>query len=221
MQDNGSDSSVQVIHHPLVQHHLAGLRSCDTPSAEFRRLVQRLAVLLAYQATEDLELESIEIETPMTTTHALSLNQRIGLVPILRAGLGMVDPILNLIPDAEVWHLGLYRDESTAKPVHYYSKLPKQHPVDVALILDPMLATGGSLLTAYNDLRAWGVAKIKMLALIAAPEGIAFLKENAPEAEIHVCAIDECLNDQKFIVPGLGDAGDRTFCTVPRDSNDS
>lgn len=208
---------IHVMNHPLVEHHLSSLRDVATSSAEFRRLIRRLAFLLAYQATQDLALTQSEIETPMRRTKAQVLEQRIGLVPILRAGLGMVDPVLELIPDAEVWHLGLYRDEETAKPVHYYSKLPDQHPVDLALVLDPMLATGGSLLTAYEDLRNWGVKRIKMLAIISAPEGIAFLEKNAPDAEIHVCAVDECLNANKFIVPGLGDAGDRTFRTTPNE----
>lgn len=203
---------LQVMDHPLVAHHLSQLRSKSTPSAEFRRLIQRLSVLLAYEATADLALTTQSVETPLETIEASCLQQRIGVVPILRAGLGMVDPILNLIPDAEVWHLGLYRDEETATPVHYYSKLPEQDPVDVALVLDPMLATGGSLLSAYEELKRWGVPKIMMLAIIAAPEGTQRLLDNT-DADILVCAQDRCLNDQKFILPGLGDAGDRTFKT--------
>lgn len=208
--------SAQVHHvrHPLVEHHLASLRNEVTSSAEFRRLIQRLSVLLAYEATQDMVLESIQVKTPLCETNAQVLAKRIGLIPILRAGLGMVDPILDLIPQAEVWHLGLYRDEATAKPVSYYDKLPPGRPVETALILDPMLATGGSLLSAYQKLKEWGVPTIKMLSIISAPEGIQFLEENAPDAKIYVCAIDECLNDDKFIVPGLGDAGDRTFNAV-------
>ena len=141
------------VDHPLVKHHLSRLRDKSTPPPEFRQLVQRLAVLLAYEATQDLELQPTEIETPLVRATGHRLAQRIGLVPILRAGLAMVDPILNLIPSAEVWHLGLYRDEETALPVEYYSKLPKTEPVDVALVVDPMLATGGSILAALADLQ--------------------------------------------------------------------
>lgn len=209
---------VTAVEHPLVKHHLARLRSRETPPAEFRALVQRLAVLLAYEATSDLRLEAVEVQTPLTKTAGQVLQQRIGVVPILRAGLGMVDPVLDLIPNAEVWHLGLYRDEATAQPVEYYSKLPAASPVDVALVLDPMLATGGSAASALAALQRWGVPTLKLLSLIAAPEGIAVLEAQFPEAQVYVCAVDEQLNDQKFIVPGLGDAGDRSFNTVPSDS---
>jgi uracil phosphoribosyltransferase len=206
------------VDHPLVHHHLARLRDNQTSPAEFRSLVQRLAVLLAYEATKDLQLIDTQVQTPLTEMTGQVLQQRIGLVPILRAGLGMVDPVLDLIPDAEVWHLGLYRDEQTAQPVEYYSKLPTASPVDVALVLDPMLATGGSAGSALAALQRWGVPTLKLLSLIAAPEGIAALKEQFPDAQVYVCAVDERLNDQKFIVPGLGDAGDRSFNTVPSDS---
>ncbi len=210
-------SFVTAVDHPLVKHHLARLRNHDTPPAEFRELVQRLAVLLAYEATQDLQLTDTQVQTPLTTTRGNVLQQRIGVVPILRAGLGMVDPVLDLIPAAEVWHLGLYRDEQTALPVEYYSKLPAASPVDVALVLDPMLATGGSASSALAALRRWGVPTLKLLSLIAAPEGLAALEAQFPEAQVYVCAVDERLNDQKFIVPGLGDAGDRSFNTVPSD----
>ena len=208
-------SAAYEVQHPLIQHHLATLRDKTTPPDEFRRLVQRLAVLLAYEATHDLQTSPREIETPLTTMTAERLSQRIGLVPILRAGLGMVDPILNLLPDAEVWHLGLYRDEATAQPVEYYSKLPAHSPVDVALVLDPMLATGGSAIAALAALQRWGVPKLKVLSLIAAPEGIRSVTEACPGASIFVCSIDRELNSRKFIVPGLGDAGDRSFNTLP------
>src|SRR5436305_4982422 len=151
------------VSHPLIRHHLSRLRDKHTPPAEFRELVHRLAVLLAYEATSDLALRPIEIETPLTRFQAQVLSQRVGLIPILRAGLGMVDPILNLIPTAEVWHLGLYRDETTARPVEYYSKLPETKPVDVALVTDPMLATGGSATAALAALERWGVRKLKIL----------------------------------------------------------
>lgn len=205
---------VTTVEHPLVAHHLTRLRDRTTGPAEFRSLVRRLAALLAYEATKDLHLQQQPVETPLTTTVGHRLDQRIGLVPILRAGLGMVDPIIDLIPEAEVWHLGLYRDEKTAEPVEYYSKLPPRDPVDVGLVLDPMLATGGSAASALAALRRWGVPSLKLLALIAAPEGLAELESQFPDAQVYVCSVDECLNEQKFIVPGLGDAGDRSFNTV-------
>lgn len=202
------------VRHPLVSHHLARLRDASTPPAEFRQLVQRLAVLLAYEATQDLLVEPVEVETPLTKTTCHTLAQSIGLVPILRAGLGLVDPILNLIPSAEVWHLGLYRDEATAQPVEYYSKLPNSRPVDVALLLDPMLATGGSALAALGALQRWGVPQVKVLSVIASREGIETVQREFPAARIYVCVIDPELNSRKFIVPGLGDAGDRFFNTL-------
>lgn len=200
--------------HPLASHHLARLRDSNTTASEFRELVQRLAVLLVYKATDDLELGTISVKTPLAVTEGYQLSQRIGLVPILRAGLGMVDPILNLLPTAEVWHLGLYRDEETAQPVEYYSKLPPRNPVDVAFVLDPMLATGGSVTAALETLHSWGVRRTKTLSIIAAPEGIQAVQKRFPETEIFVCSIDEKLDENKFIVPGLGDAGDRIFNTT-------
>jgi uracil phosphoribosyltransferase len=204
------------VRHPLIECHLTRLRDVRTPPAEFRQLVRRLASLLAYEATKDLESESISVETPLTITQGGRLTQRIGLIPILRAGLGMVDPVLDLIPSAEVWHLGLYRDEQTAEPVEYYSKLPPQRPVDVALILDPMLATGGSVTAALSTLRDWGVPKAKLLSVLASDEGIQQVESQFPDAQIFVCQIDPELNDKKFIVPGLGDAGDRIFNTLEK-----
>lgn len=202
------------VKHPLIRHHLARLRDKQTPPPEFRQLVQRLAALLAYEATKDLTLRPLEIETPLTPMTAQALSQRIGLVPILRAGLGMVDPILNLIPSAEVWHLGLYRDEATALPIEYYSKLPQTEPVDVALLVDPMLATGGSATAALAALKRWGVQKVKVLSIIASQIGIEAVQSQFSDAEIYVCAIDPELDSRKFIVPGLGDAGDRIFNTL-------
>jgi uracil phosphoribosyltransferase len=209
---------MSVLHakHPLIQHHLAALRDKTTPPAEFRRLVQRLSVLLAYEATANLALKPVPVETPLVTTTCHVVSQRIGLVPILRAGLGMVDPISNLIPDAEVWHLGLYRDEATAKPVEYYCKLPEGKPVDLAMVVDPMLATGGSAIAVLQRLKEWGVPQLKMLAVIASEDGIRAVQSAVPEAEIHVCAVDPELNSHKYIVPGLGDAGDRIFNTLIR-----
>jgi uracil phosphoribosyltransferase len=203
--------NVHVIAQPLVQHHLYHLRSKTTPPAEFRRLVQRLSILLAYEATQDLQLRDTTVETPMATAPARVLAQRIGLVPILRAGLGMVDPILNLIPEAEVWHLGFYRDEKTLRPVEYYKKLPEGGAVDMAFVLDPMLATGGSAIAALEAVQKWGVGQAKLLSMLAAPEGVAKVQARFPNTQIYVCAIDEKLNADGFIMPGLGDAGDRTF----------
>ena len=205
--------SVSVVDHPLVHHHLAKLRSARTGHAEFRQLVQKLSVLMALDATTDLTLESQPVVTPLCETTGKVINQSIALVPILRAGLGMVDPLLDLIPESEVWHLGLYRDEETAEPVEYYNNLPANRATDVALILDPMLATGGSAGLACRTMLNWGVRRVKLLSLIGAPEGIEILQQEFPDLDIFVCAIDEQLDERKFIVPGLGDAGDRIFNT--------
>jgi uracil phosphoribosyltransferase len=206
-------SGVFEVQHPLIACHLTRLRDKTTPPTEFRQLVNRLASLLAYEATKDLGTEAVTVETPLAKTEGRRLTQRIGLIPILRAGLAMVDPVLELIPSAEVWHLGLYRDEETATPVKYYSKLPPERPVDVALVLDPMLATGGSAAAALSTLRDWGVPHVKLLALIASEEGTKLVETELPESQIYVCQIDPILNDRKYIVPGLGDAGDRIFNT--------
>lgn len=208
--------NVVTIDHPLVSHHLKQLRDKDTTPQDFRRLVQRLSILLTYEATKDLQLKTASIETPLCSTTGETLSQRIGLIPILRAGLGMVDPVLNLIPEAEVWHLGFYRDEQTLKPVEYYKKLPPGDAVDVALILDPMLATGGSAVAALEAIADWGVKKTKLLSMIAAPEGLATVRKAFPDTVTYVCAIDSHLNEHGYIVPGLGDAGDRIFnaCAV-------
>lgn len=206
-------SQVIEVQHPLVQHHLTTLRQASTPPAEFRLLIHRLAALLAYEATQQLALDAVPIQTPLTATVGRRLTQRIGLVPILRAGLGMVDPILQLLPMAEVWHLGVYRDETTAQPVEYYSKLPKTRPVDVGLVLDPMLATGGSAVAALEALQAWGVSDVRLLSVIASRAGLRAVETRFPSASIFVCVVDPELDARKFIVPGLGDAGDRIFNT--------
>jgi uracil phosphoribosyltransferase len=210
-------SGVLEVQHPLIQLHLTRLRDQSTGPSLFRQSVRRLATLLAYEATKDLTTRQTRVETPLTETEGVELDQRIGIVPILRAGLGMVDPVLDLLPSAEVWHLGLYRDEATAKPVRYYDKLPTQRPVDVAIILDPMLATGGSAMAALMTLREWGVKQVKVLSLICSREGVANVAAQFPEAQLYVCQVDPLLNDQKFIVPGLGDAGDRIFNTIDPD----
>ncbi len=209
-----AQGGITEVNHPLIQVHLTRLRNKTTQPSLFRASVTRLATLLAYEATKDLCLSKTMIETPLTETPGVELSQRVGLVPILRAGLGMVDPVLELLPMAEVWHLGLYRDEETAQPVRYYDNLPPQHPVDVAIVLDPMLATGGSAMAALMTLREWGVKQVKVVSLIASREGVDAVAAQFPEAQIFVCKIDPVLNDRKYIVPGLGDAGDRIFNTV-------
>lgn len=204
---------VFIADHPLIAYHLTQLRDKRTKPAEFRSLVSRLAGLLAYEATNDLTTKPNQISTPIQQADGVQLNQRIGIVPILRAGLGMVDPVLHLIPTAEVWHLGLYRDEQTAMPVEYYQKLPDEDPVDVALVLDPMLATGGSATLAIRTLERWGVPTIKLCSIIGAQPGITIVQQECPKVQIYVCTIDPILDENKFIVPGLGDAGDRIFNT--------
>jgi uracil phosphoribosyltransferase len=199
--------------HPLVHHKLASLRNAKTDPPEFRRLVRSLATLLAYEATAELLTAPQEVATPLGPAVCRTLTERIGIVPILRAGLGMADGILDLIPDAEVWHIGLFRDETTLRPVEYYNKLPNHTRISVALVVDPMLATGGSASRACEILRSAGIGVLKVVSLIAAPEGISRLSAAMPDVAIHVGAIDECLTDIGFIFPGLGDAGDRQFAT--------
>lgn len=199
--------------HPLVAHKIARLRSIKTEPKKFRELIRELAALLAYEATLDLQTTSIEVQTPLATTSGQNLLEKIGLVPILRSGLGMVEGIWELMPSAEVWHIGLYRDERTLKPVSYYNRLPIEPTVSVCLILDPMLATGGSAVATVDILKKWGVCKIKFVGLIAAPEGIQHLHTAHPDVPIHIAAVDDHLNENAYIVPGLGDAGDRQFGT--------
>jgi uracil phosphoribosyltransferase len=207
-------SNVVELQHPLGLHHLSVLRDKHTPPAQFRTQIQLLSMLLAVRATEDLRLEGVEIETPLCRMQGQRLEHRIAIVPILRAGLGLIEPVLQLLPEAEVWHLGMYRDEATALPVEYYCKLPKDNPAHVGLVLDPMLATGGSIRAAVGALRRWGVSDIRVLSVIAAREGIRLLHGEYPDVRLYVVAVDEELNDHKFIVPGLGDAGDRMFNTL-------
>lgn len=204
---------VHVSEHPLIQHKLTLLRRKETEPKKFRELVHELAQFLVYEATFDLPLSPWPVETPLARYDGRRIGERIGLVPILRAGLGMIDPILDLIPTAHVWHLGLYRDHETLRPVTYYNKLPSEVDVDLCLVLDPMLATGGSAVAAVTVLKEWGAARIKFLGLIAAPEGVRALQEAHPDVDIHLAAIDERLNEIGYIVPGLGDAGDRQFGT--------
>ncbi len=199
--------------HPLIAHKVAILRDKDTGPRKFRELVREIAALLAYEATADLALEPCEVETPLAEAKGFHLKETIGLVPILRAGLGMVEGIWELIPDAQVWHIGLYRDERTLQPVEYYNKLPVEPTVSVCLILDPMLATGGSAVATADILKRWGVKRIKFVGIIGAPEGIRLMQERHPDVPIHLAAVDERLNDHGYILPGLGDAGDRQFGT--------
>jgi uracil phosphoribosyltransferase len=212
-------SNVFPSRHPLAQHKLSLLRRVETEPKKFRELVSELSMLMIYEATQDLPLVSQPIQTPLTLMGGAVMAEKIGLVPILRAGLGMVEGAWRLLPQAEVWHLGLYRDEHTLKPVEYYNKLPTQPRVGLCLILDPMLATGGSATAAVEVLKRWGVARIKFVGLIAAPEGVAAMQAAHPDVDIHVAAIDERLTTSAdsfpagFIWPGLGDAGDRQFGT--------
>jgi|SRR5450759_1544248 uracil phosphoribosyltransferase len=206
-------SNVYPSKHPLVAHKLSRLRSVSTDPKKFRELVRELAALLAYEATTDLLVEPIEVQTPLAKTPGVELLEKIGLVPILRAGLGMVEGVWELMPSAEVWHIGFYRDEKTLKPVQYYNKLPTEPTVSLLLVLDPMLATGGSAVATVDILKRWGVTKIKFVGLIGAPEGIATLQKAHPDVPIHLAAIDDHLNEKGYIVPGLGDAGDRQFGT--------
>ncbi|MDO9130454.1 MAG: uracil phosphoribosyltransferase [Anaerolineales bacterium] len=199
--------------HPLVAHKLTRLRDQSTNPKKFRELVREIAALMAYEATADLQTVPREVETPLSPCTGVELQEKIGLVPILRAGLGMVEGFWELMPSAEVWHIGLYRDERTLKPVEYYNKLPIEPTVSVCLILDPMLATGGSAVATADVLKRWGVRKIKFVGLIAAPEGIAAMQKAHPDIPIHLAAVDDHLNERGYIVPGLGDAGDRQFGT--------
>jgi uracil phosphoribosyltransferase len=199
--------------HPLVAHKLSLLRDKNTEPKKFRELIREIAALLAYEATSDLILYQINIDTPLATTTGSVLSEKICLVPILRAGLGMVEGVWNLMPSAEVWHIGLYRDEKTLNPVEYYKKLPVEPTVSVCLILDPMLATGGSAVATVDILKRWGVRKIKFVGILAAPQGIENLQNHHPDVNIHIAGIDETLNQRGYILPGLGDAGDRQFGT--------
>ncbi len=199
--------------HPLVAHKLASLRDTRTRAAEFRALVRNLATLLAAEATADLPTREVDVQTPLGTCRSLVLDDVVGIVPILRAGLGMSEGVLELVPEAEVWHIGLFRDEHTLRPTEYYNKWPSHPRVTLALVVDPMLATGGSAIRTCEIVRASGVDRMKVLALIAAPEGIDAFSKAMPDVPIHVGAIDERLNEVGFIHPGLGDAGDRQFGT--------
>ncbi len=207
-------SKVYVFDHPLIQHKLTYIRDKNTGTKEFRELVDEVATLMAFEITRDLPLEEIEIETPVTTAKTKVLSgKKIAIVPILRAGIGMVDGVLKLIPAAKVGHIGLYRDPETLQPVEYYAKLPADVEERDFIIVDPMLATGGSAVEAINSLKKRGAKNIKFMCLIAAPEGVKAIQDAHEDVDIYIAALDEKLNDHGYIVPGLGDAGDRLFGT--------
>lgn len=207
-------SNVKIIDHPLIQHKLSLIRNKDTGSKEFRELVEELALLMGYEVTHDLPLVEVEIETPIgPTTAKIISGKKVAIVPILRAGLGMVDGMLRLIPAAKVGHIGLYRDPETLEPIEYYCKLPVDIGERDLIVVDPMLATGGSASAAITFLKKRGVGNIKLVCLVAAPEGIERIRKDHPDVNIFVAAVDKCLNDHGYIVPGLGDAGDRLFGT--------
>ncbi len=207
-------SKVYVFDHPLIQHKLTYIRDKNTGTKEFRELVDEVATLMAFEITRDMPVEEIEIETPVTTAKTKVLSgKKIAIVPILRAGIGMVDGVLKLIPAAKVGHIGLYRDPETLKPVEYYAKLPADVEERDFIIVDPMLATGGSAVEAINSLKKRGAKSIKFMCLIAAPEGVKAIQDEHDDVDIYIAALDEKLNDHGYIVPGLGDAGDRLFGT--------
>jgi uracil phosphoribosyltransferase len=205
--------TLHVSSHPAILHKLAVLRNVKTEPKKFREVVRELSWLLGYEALADVGVRPLKVQTPIEEMEGAELADRIGLVPILRAGLGMVDAMLELMPTAQVWHLGLFRDERTLQPVEYYNKLPNSSSVDLCLILDPMLATGGSATAAIDVLKKWGAVRIKLVNLIAAPEGVAAVAAAHPDVEIHCAALDRQLNEKGYIMPGLGDAGDRQFGT--------
>ena len=207
-------SKVVVFNHPLIQHKLSIMRDKNTGCKEFRELLDEISMLMVYEVTRDLPTEEVDVETPICKTKTKMLaGKPIGIIPILRAGLGMVDGILNLIPNAKVGHIGLYRDPETLEPVEYYCKLPEDAEHRALFVLDPMLATGGSASAAINFIKQRGCRNIRSVNLIAAPEGIARLQKDHPDVDIYVAALDEHLNEHGYIVPGLGDAGDRLFGT--------
>jgi uracil phosphoribosyltransferase len=206
-------ADVFVSQHPLVRHKQTFLRSVQTDPPMFRALVRELAQLLFFEAATDLRLQEHTVRTPLTDYKGSTIAERVGLLPILRAGLGMAEAVLDLLPGAQVWHLGLYRDHETLRPVTYYNKLPPVPTIDRALVLDPMLASGGSAIAAIEILKNWGMKRIQFLGLIAAPEGVEALRKAHPDVPIYLAAIDDHLNESCYIVPGLGDAGDRQFGT--------
>ena len=208
-------SNLHVIDHPLITHKLSILRNRKTGSKDFRELLNEIAMLMGYEVFRDLPLEEITIETPITKMKAKMVSGRkLAIVPILRAGLGMVDGLQNLVPVAKVGHIGMYRDPETHKPVEYYCKLPTDIEERLVVLVDPMLATGGSAVDALCKLKEHGCRNIRFMCLVAAPEGVKAVQEAHPDVDIYTAALDECLNEHAYIVPGLGDAGDRIFGTL-------
>jgi uracil phosphoribosyltransferase len=205
---------IHVSTHPLVKHKIARLRDTRTDPKAFRELVGELSQLLFYEATRDLKTEPISVRTPLADCKGEVVTARVGIIPILRAGLGMAEAMLRVLPSAIVWHLGLYRDHETHQPITYYNKLPPEPNIDIGLIVDPMLATGGSASAAAAILKNWGLRRIRYVGLIAAPEGVTVMRNDHPDVPIYLAALDSHLNENAYIVPGLGDAGDRQFGTV-------
>lgn len=207
-------ANITITNHPLIQHKLSILRDKNTGSKEFRALISEIAALLCYEATRDLPLEEVDVETPVAVAKARVIaGKKLAFIPILRAGTGMLDGVLSLVPSAKVGHIGMYRDPETALPIPYYCKLPSDISQREVFVIDPMLATGGSAIDAINQIKAYNPKSIKFMCIIAAPEGIEALSLAHPDVEIFCAACDECLNEHKYIVPGLGDAGDRIFGT--------
>ncbi len=206
-------SELHVVNHPLLQHNLSIIRNKETSNRDFRGAISEMAMILCCEATRDLPIKEVTVETPITSTSANQLGCNITVVPILRAGLGMVDGFLKLIPTAKVGHIGLYRNEETLEPVYYYRKMPKDIAEGCAFIVDPMLATGGSASAAIELVKGYGCKNIKLVSIISAPEGVALLKKEHPDVDIYTSSLDEKLNERGYIVPGLGDAGDRIFGT--------
>lgn len=207
-------STVHVVDHPLVQHKLTLMRRTECSTKDFRQLLEEIAMLMAYEVTRDLPMKEIEIETPVAKCNSkIIAGKKLGIVPILRAGLGMVDGVMNIVPSAKVGHIGLYRDPETHKPVEYYCKLPTDVADRNLIVVDPMLATGGSAIAAIDFIKQRGCKSITMMCLVGCPEGVKALQEAHPDVDLYIAAIDEKLNENKYIVPGLGDAGDRLFGT--------
>ena len=206
--------SLHVSSHPLIQHKLALLRDVKTEPMRFRELVGENAQLLFFEATNDLQLTAVNVRTPMGDCASRVIWQRVGIIPILRAGLGMAEGMLTVLPKSSVWHLGLYRDHHTHQPITYYNTLPLFPNIDIGYVVDPMLATGGSASAAVDILKKWGLKQIKFIGVIAAPEGVELMRLNHPDVPLHLAALDTHLDENKYIIPGLGDAGDRQFGTV-------
>ena len=205
---------VNILDHPLIQHKLTQIRQKDTPTTQFRQMINEIGGLMVYEITRDLPLEQVEIETPVATTKAnVIAGKKMVVVPILRAGLGMVDGILKMIPSARIGHIGIFRDEETLQPVEYFAKFPDELDQRYIFIVDPMLATGGSAIAAINSIKQRGAKNIKLVCLVGAPEGVKAVNEAHPDVTIYLASLDEKLNDKGYIVPGLGDAGDRIFGT--------